>query len=794
MAERPHLEFRRIQRPPAPRRKSRRGPFPVRYEDRAGHAAEIEEEADEAVEAFATRREEIDEFDPKLILRIDLGVRIAEDEFERAGLRVLDSSSRHVAVVFADDAELTDFRRRLAKYQEGPRERAGQDEPGSAAHEGFFDAIDSLRPVTAEDRVSRRLSEQLEDEPESIIFDVECWFVDQRARLEEWLEEIEERVEESGGDWIDAYISSSAGVAQARCRGSAQTVRAVADLDQVAVVDTVPQPRLDRSDLAALQDVDPISVSDPPDGAPVVGVVDSGLLTGHPLLEPAVAEAVAVHPEFGNQAEDGHGHGTLVSGIALYGNVLELAERGDFEPHFSIASVRVLDDQALVPENVSFVRVISDAVRYLAETWECPVVNLSIGDSDSPYVGGKSTPLASALDSLARAYDIVIVVSAGNVYLDDVDNALNADRHAYPEYLLAEEQAILDPSQAATALTVGAICSSDGVAAPSAGDGTDLSCIAPTHGPSPFTRHGPGVQNAIKPELSADGGNLVFDLTLHASRPDVGSAVISTSGKYPDRLFEADTGTSYAAPFVTHLAGRLAGEYPELGANTIRALLLQGAVGQGGRDAAFANEDGAELEEKVLQTCGYGELSWERCGMSDDNRMVLYAEDRLRGDDFHVYRIPVTEAFSEVSGPHELTVALGFDPPVRHRRYDYLACRFEFQVVRGVDLEAVYEMASSEGGDPDSALSDHELPMRPPRTVRSRGANQLGRYTTQQRPQERFADDWYLVVRNMDRWLDAEAGPQNYSVAVCIEVERAENLYVELEQEIQLELETEVTV
>jgi len=63
---------------------------------------------------------------------------------------------------------------------------------------------------------------------------------------------------------------------------------------------------------------------------------------GHPLLEPAVAKATALHDEFGGQGEDEAGHGTQVAGITLYGDVGTAARTGTFKPPFWIASVRVL--------------------------------------------------------------------------------------------------------------------------------------------------------------------------------------------------------------------------------------------------------------------------------------------------------------------------------------------------------------------------------------------------------------------------------------------------------------------
>jgi hypothetical protein len=762
-----------------------------RYPNVPAHAAEIEREADAAVDEFSARRAQITDFDPKLILRIELGSRVTEEEFARAGLTVLDSTVRDASVVFAGDEELHAFRMRLEEYRRGRRVRPDTGEEGSARYESFFDAIDALRVVRPEDRISPRLREQLVT-GDGLYFDVECWFLPDRDKLSSWLQEIRDRLEAQGGRWLDQFVSIRAGVAVARCFGAADAVRAVAELDQVAVVDRAPQPRLTRADLAALQDIEDLEVVAPPAEAPVVGIIDSGLRAGHPILEPAAAEATALHDEFGGQGEDEAGHGTQVAGITLYGDVEAAARRGRFEAPFWLASVRVLDAEARVPEAASFLRVISDAVQHLAETWETKVINLSIGDSDSPYAGGKSTPLAAALDTLARRFDLVIIVSAGNLTLADLQPH-EQTASDYPTYLAADGCELLDPAQAALALTVGSVSANDGIAPGSIGTSVDVTAMAPANGPAPFTRHGPGAQRALKPELTSDGGNLAYDRSIHRVRPDLGCSVITTSARYPVRLFEAENGTSLSAAGVAHLAGRLVREYPDLSANAVRALVLQGADHGLTAEVLADHYPEGEVEARTLELAGYGVAVWERVGVSQDNRVVMYAEDTLRPDNFHVYRVPMTASFMNVAGPHELTVSLAFDPPVRHRRFDYLAYRMDFLLVRGVDLADVYEMAGADIDSPAAGrLREYEAPMRPTRTDRGRGANQVGRLLLQQRPQQRWANDWHLVVRSINRWMDEEEGPQRYAVAVGLGVARATDLYAELETELRAEIEVQL--
>ena len=792
MAEHEHLSITRVQRPPKRRRKVRSGFRPERqYDDFSGHAGDLDSAAEESVAEFHRKREDITDFDPKFILRFDLHRRVSDEEWQRSGLTVLDSGDAHAVIVFANEENLDLFRERLSAYAEGPgapqprEDGDGETEP-SAPHEGFFDAVEQFRFTEPEDRMSSRLEEAVEeDETASRPFDIEFWFSSDQATREEWMSEAAGRAEQLGGELLDEYVNSRAGIALARLRGDGAVIRALAELDQVAAMDVVPRPVLGRGELADLQDIEQYEdVQEPPRDAPVVGLIDSGLLSGHPLLEAAVVEAVALHPEFGEQGEDEHGHGTLVAGLALYGNVLAAARAGEFDPEFWLASVRILDGNADVPEAVNWVKAISEAIEYLAESWQVRVINLSVGDSDNPFGGGKSSPLAAELDSLARRFGLVLVVSAGNL-----DESL-IDHERWPDYLQDRGATILDPAQASTPLTVGAIAASDGLSERSIGSTLDAIAVAESNGPAPYTTQGPGVRNAIKPELVADGGNRRYDRVSESLQRDPAIEVISTSGKYPDRLLEGAVGTSFAAPAVTNVAGRLTTQYPNLSANAIRALMLQAAAHAPETKILFEGRYSNESEKRLHALCGFGGLSWERCAFSDDNRVVMIAEDAIRPEDFHVYRIPMTSAFTDVKGAHQVTIGLAFSPPVRHRRFDYLAFEMDFQLVRAIDFDELFELAAADLESPAGEnLADYEPGLRPTRTARSKGANQMARWVSSQRPREQFHDDWYLVVKSFDKWMPRESEPQPYALAVSVEAEESAELFVQLQAEVELELE-----
>jgi hypothetical protein len=793
-----HLQLARVQRPPLPRRKvSRYVPRNPRYQH-AQHATELARNATDSLAALQTRKAQNLDFDPKLMLRFELNRRIADAEWRPAGLTLLDSSDKHAAVVFAARSDLDRFRRRLNDYAAGPRERPedkpaeeGQDEELAALYESFFDAIDGFRALEPDDRISNRLAAVLDAAPDaSHEFDVELWFHSDAGVREDWLDEIRDSTRALHGNWIDEYISERAAVVLARVRGTRAVAQAIAELDQVSLLDAVAAPALEPDELATLQEVEtlPDDIPSPPDDAPVVGMVDTGIRAGHPLLRPAVVDTIALDPMFGGQDEDGHGHGTAIAGRLLFGDVLGAIRGAQVQAPFWLASVRVLDDQGRPPPGRSWIATIAEAIAYLAEELDCRIVNLSFGDADSPYTGGKSTPLAAELDTLARRYRLLLVVSAGNIAPQTLIPSAQIFA-GWPRYLADTGYQILDPAQSAVALTVGAVVDSDGLTPTSAGTTLGRTAVATAPGPAPYSRRGPGVRDAIKPEVVAQGGNWVFDQGTGALVSDPAVEILSTSARFPTALFGTSVGTSLAAPAIAHLAGRLQASYPALSANALRALIAQSSFHDPNLSQRFSifGED----EEKTLQAlCGYGVPDSTRASVSADTRVVLYAEDDVRPDAFHVYRLPMTECFTEVSGPRSLTVALAFDPPVRHRRFDYLAYEMDFLVVRAIELADLFDIAAAGIEDPEAGkLGDYELKMRPTRTQRSHGTLQVGHKRWETRPSEKFHDDWYILVRSMNKWMSADASPQPYALTATLEVERGEHLYAELAAEVRIELE-----
>ena len=134
----------------------------------------------------------------------------------------------------------------------------------------------------------------------------------------------------------------------------------------------------------------------------------------------------------------------------------------------------------------------------------------------------------------------------------------SADAHVqdYPRYLLDDPARIIEPATGAIVLTVGALAHAAAVPPGAAGNSVAFRPIAKVEQPSRFTRCGPGLGGAIKPELCEFGGNRAYDGLMRRVRDIRELGIVSMNRKYVQRLFTTDVGTSFAALRVAHVAAR----------------------------------------------------------------------------------------------------------------------------------------------------------------------------------------------------------------------------------------------
>jgi hypothetical protein len=165
--------------------------------------------------------------------------------------------------------------------------------------------------------------------------------------------------------------------------------------------------------------------------------------------------------------------------------------------------------------------------------------------------------------------------------------------------------------------------------------------IAKTEQPSPFTRHGPTVGGAIKPELVAFGGNWFLNARNAVNNiNDDGLGELSTSLDFAQgRLLGDKCGTSFAAPHIAHIAGKVLSEHPEASSNLIRALLVTHAAIPSSSLDIFDDQD------SVRKVLGYGHIDVRALFKSLENEVNLIAEGSIENKRHHFYELLIPEDF-----------------------------------------------------------------------------------------------------------------------------------------------------
>lgn len=747
---------------------------------------------------------------------LELAGRVDPSALTAVELRALQGEQGKLVVAFADDPQLHAFLERVDRY------RAAGDAADTAPFQGFIDAVASLRPYGPQDRLTTRVRARAQelDEDEALDLHLDLWHPGDEDLADAWMAELESAIGAAGGELLDRYTNHISGLLLARAHVPARALEEIAQLDQVAIIDGLPAqpPSNARARQASVEDLP--EISPPLPDAPLVGLIDSGVRSAHPLLADAIYDATSLSAELPD-GEDEHGHGTRVAGLLLHGSVQDLLLRAlPVRPMFRILSVRVLGADNMFPHDTVWEAELERAIRYCAAEG-ARVINLSLGDPDTPYTGARSTPVAALIDQLTRELGVVIVIPTGNIQpisYATLDETLPSGYVA--ELLASTNTALIDPAPAVSALTVGGIAS-DALAGVgrAAGAATRLA-LGEQGWPSPISRIGPGISGAIKPELAAPAGSLAWEVAQRTVIEDEQLGILSCAGEVPERLLSTDIGTSYAAPLAARAAGGLLHRYPGLSANLIRALVLLGSRASTD-ERAFAYLQGAEVEKARLRSCGYGIPDLARTIDSSPHRAVLIADGEITPNATLVYEVPIPQSFRESGGQRGIDVALAFDPPTRARRLDYAANRMQFWLVRRMSMQEIEEtfmradpdqfedvLEQAEETSTDGSEKEEEPAPEPPKPselktklvqlmpkaqARSRGANQLGRKVFSQRLSEEDGDTFHLVLQCSSLWRETTT-PQRFGLAVALwRSEDHAEIYHEIRARVEIPVEIEVT-
>ena len=772
-----HLVLRREE--PVTERRPRRPPLTQKPtpEQARSHGQRL---GDRLRTIRSTQATEVGGHDDRVLLKIDLKERVSPEYLARAAsdIEIVSHEDETLVLAFATEEQLELFEAKLNDLAIG----------GEVTYTRLLYAIQDLDQWTADDRTGWALRQEGFPNSDSFVIDAELWPVGSPDQMERQRSAFQEWVENNNGFVLDSVRQPHLTIYRIRCVQSlAEDLLRYRD---VRTVDLPPrvglEPSLIMTDIQQLERIAQASES-----APGVVVLDSGLVTGHPVLAPAVGDAQGFPSHIGSDDEDGHG--TSVSGVALYDDVAACVENGLFVPELRLFSGRVLDDEngadGLFIENR-----IDEAVRYFVANYGCRIFNLSYGDYNKPYLGRHVAGLAVTLDALSRELGLLFIVPTGN-YRGDCDGPSNW-RTDYPRYLTGDSSSLLDPSTALNVLTVGSLARNEQIARWQ--NDPAYIPIARTDQPSPFTRHGPTVNLAIKPDLVDYGGNWVIDGRdsgggRNPMAVSQGVGELSTSRDFATlRPFTEVYGTSFAAPRVAHAAAKILAEIPDATANLCRALLLAHARTPRASEQLFGND-----KEALRKVTGYGIVDRSALYRSLDSCVTLWADERIENRSHHFYEIPVPAEFWQADvRERQLTVALASSPVVRTTRIDYKASSISFKLVQARSIGEVVQWFNAAVDSVGlESIGERQSGRSVSERDRSRGTAQACTWTFKNPSSEvRNSSSWFVVVtRNDPPWGTAlSAGREPYALAVTLSDRLAERPRLHLQVQAELRNRAEI--
>jgi hypothetical protein len=439
----------------------------------------------------------------------------------------------------------------------------------------------------------------------------------------------------------------------------------------------------------------------PEAGAPVVCVLDTGVNRGHQLIAPALPEVNLFAYQAAWRVEDHHGHGTEMAGLALFGDLKDVLQRGGrVLLEHGLESVKILPPTGRnAPDLYGSITIDAAAQVEAVAPERRRTFSLAVTTTDSRDRGRPSS-WSAAIDQLSAAAGEtegtprrLFCIAVGNT---DVNNRAN-----YPDSNFTE--GVHDPGQAWNALTVGAYADRVEITDPEF-DGYTALARPGDLGPSSTTSlTWERSKWPFKPDIVLDGGNQAISADRRIVDPADDLSLLTTYWKPQDKQFVASSETSAATAQAARIAAIIQAQYPRLWPETVRALIVDSARWKPAMRNRFPPEQGRQTAENLLRVFGHGVPDLDRALWSARNALTLVAESSLQpfdrdGSDYktrdlNLHRLPWPREALEDLGetPVEMRVTLSYfvepDPARRGEwktkyRYASHGLRFDVKTAR----------------------------------------------------------------------------------------------------------------
>ncbi|MBM3487870.1 MAG: S8 family peptidase [Alphaproteobacteria bacterium] len=474
----------------------------------------------------------------------------------------------------------------------------------------------------------------------------------------------------------------------------------------IANTDAIAELRLSRDTPAVFMEMEPDEqiewtqetadrIVAPPDDAPAVCLLDSGTTRNHPLILPALAAADQQNWDGAANVEDtsaaSHGgHGTQMSGMALYGDLVPiLAGNGLVELAHRLESVKILPDHGSNdPDLYGHITATAISRAEITAPDRPRAVCLAI-TAEGDHWRGRPSSWSAKIDDLAYGNGTdqrLIVVSAGNI------------RTALPagDYINRNDVTPIEsPAQAWNALTVGASTEKTNIVSPDYNGWLPMGTAGDL---SPRSRTSVVWQQEwpIKPDVVLEGGNLGID-PANGHGDDIDDLALLTTFRRPqERAFTTTGDTSAASAQIARMAAQILADRPALWPETVRGLIVHSAEWSQAMRSHLPAPPSQNDKRTLIRRYGYGvpDLTRALRSLSNDVAMVIEGDVQpydgsngaIKTKDMMLHDLPwpgdALEALGQTLVQMKVTLSYFIEPNpgergwTKHHRYSSHGLRF----------------------------------------------------------------------------------------------------------------------
>lgn len=440
-----------------------------------------------------------------------------------------------------------------------------------------------------------------------------------------------------------------------------------------------------------------------PDNLTTVGIIDTGINKIEPFDNLIVNDGINIT---GETDADHAGHGTLVAGLTIFGQDFPASVENSYKAKCKVLPIKVLhhgNGGINLPELIH-------AIRTANQEKGIRIFNMSLVFHPKKY-NESFSDFAYELDFLSHELGILIFISVGNFDADSLKDLLTLDSHSdhnYPDFYYklnktslvhnCENTNISIPSESLNNLSIGALAGNL--------EGDDNSDVTPANiypayysrkfhfdyeqnlNKTNFNRNQKN-KNLNKPDLVFDGGDLLNDKS--------GIEVLASPA---DNYFRRTAGTSLSTPLITSIAAEIEGLYPNLGVQSIKALLINSANYYKAKELPlFKNK-----EELLRKLTGFGIPNRRKALLSDNNSITMVIEDQIKPLEIISIPIFLPEYLKTAGNKLIFQISIAYSSyPDKGNHLGYLPLHISFNLIKNVDISAFD--GTSEGYSIKSSIS-----------------------------------------------------------------------------------------